>query len=423
MHAFVETAGEAFKRNGIGDITWLEKGLRECSNKACLEIILGLLSTHGLNVSGDERLKGERKVSGVSRTLHTIFGDGPISRNWYKPADGEGRFPLDEALGLVDGYTPMLAGLICQAAATLPFNRAAGDFNAYTGLEIDGRQFHRLANRVGLDVEKFLRAKHETPTESPPRVYVMMDGTGAPLRHDELKDRKGKGEDGKSQTHEVKVAAIFTEHPRPGEDPWRDLDSTTYVATDERCEAFGGMVRAEFLRRFKNVPETLVLGDAAEWIGNAAEINFPQATRIIDFNHASEHVGSMAEIVAMRDSVQWRKLRRKWTGKLWRGKIDALACAARSAFPKDKTDAGEKALAYFIKNRDAMRYDTFRDKGYFIGSGVVEAACRTIVGQRFKCSGMHWSQIGLKHLLAIRTAILSNRYDAFWNWRRKSKAA
>ena len=70
-----------------------------------------------------------------------------------------------------------------------------------------------------------------------------------------------------------------------------------------------------------------------------------------------------------------------------------------------------------------MRYDIFRDKGYFIGSGVVEAGCKTLVCQRFKCSGMHWSQIGLKFLLAIRTAIQSNRYDEFWAWRRKSKAA
>ena len=423
LHAFVETAGDALRLNGIGDITWLEKGLRECSNKACLEIVLGLLATPGLKVTGDERLEGERKVSGVSRKLHTIFGEGTVSRNWYKPVDGDGRFPLDEALGLVDGYTPMLAGLICQAAATIPFMRAATDFNAYTGLAIEGRQFHRLANRVGQEVENFLRAKHGPATETPPRVYVMMDGTGAPLRHEELKDRKGKGEDGKAETHEVKVAAIFTEHPRPGEDPWRDLNSTTYVATDERCVEFGGMTRDEFFRRFKNVPEIVALGDAADWIRNAVDTNFPQAIRIIDWHHAAEHVASMAEIVYARDSVPWRRLRRKWTGKLWNGKIDALARAARAAFPKNKADDGEKALAYFIKNREAMRYDVFREKGYFIGSGVVEAGCKTLVCQRFKCSGMHWSQIGLKYLLAIRTAILSKRYDDFWAWRRKSKAA
>jgi hypothetical protein len=64
-----------------------------------------------------------------------------------------------------------------------------------------------------------------------------------------------------------------------------------------------------------------------------------------------------------------------------------------------------------------MRYDIFRAKGYFIGSGVVEAACKTIVGQRFKGAGMHWSLQGLMRLLAIRTALCSNRYDDFWAWR------
>ena len=423
LHAFVETAGAALRRNGIGDITWLEKGLRECSNKACLEIVLGLLATPGLKVCGDERRAGERKVGQVSRTLRTIFGDGSISRNWYKSPAGDGRFPLDEVLGLVDGYTPLLAGLICQAAATLPFNRAASDFNAYTGLAIDGRQFHRLANRVGKDVAQFLRDKQAPAIETAPRVYVMMDGTGAPLRHDELQNRKGKGAAGQAQTHEVKVAAVFTQQPRAGAEPWRDLNSTTYVATDERCGEFGSMVRAEFLRRFQNVPETIALGDAAEWIGNAVRINFPQAIRIIDWHHAAEHVASMAEIVHPRDSEPWRKLRQKWTGKLWQGKVDALAAAVRTALPKDQTDHGEKALSYFSKNRDAMRYAVFREQGYFIGSGVVEAACKTLVGQRFKCSGMHWSQIGLKHLLAIRTTILSNRYDEFWDWRRNAMAA
>ena len=225
-----------------------------------------------------------------------------------------------------------------------------------------------------------------------------MDGTGAPLRHEELAFRKGKSKDGKAQTHEVKVAAIFTEHPRPGQEPWRDLDSTTYVATDQRCQAFGTMVRAEYFRRFKNVPETIVIGDAADWIRNAADINFPGVLRIVDWHHGAQHVASLAELVHPRNSPAWSRLRKKWTGKLWNGKIDALVSAARRAFPKYKAKEGEKALDYFIKNRQAMRYDLFRAQGLFIGSGVVEAACKTLVGQRFKCSGMHWSQQGLSHL-------------------------
>ncbi len=417
-------AGGVLFRDGVGDVVWLEKGLRECSLKGCLQIILGLLSMPGLEVPGDQPRENERKVGAVKRTLHTIFGHGLIARNWYKSPEGDGRFPLDEALGLVDGHTPMLAGLICRCSSSSPFGQAARDLAAYTGLEIEGRQFQRLATRVGPMVESFLRTANGPATETPPRVYVLMDGTGAPLRHEELAFRKGKSKDGKAQTHEVKVAAIFTEHPRPGQEPWRDLDSTTYVATDQRCQSFGTMVRAEYFRRFKNVPETIVIGDAADWIRNAADINFPGVLRIVDWHHGAQHVASLAELVHPRNSPAWSRLRKKWTGKLWNGKIDALVSAARRAFPKHKAKEGEKALDYFIKNRHAMRYDLFRAQSLFIGSGVVEAACKTLVVQRFKCSGMHWSQQGLSHLLSIKTAICSNRYDDFWSWRMlHSKAA
>lgn len=419
LHAFVETAGETLMRDGMGDMRWLETGLRDASGKACRDVIEGLLGIPGLRIAGDERRQGERRVGGVERNIHTLFGDVAVTRNWYKGTGQEGRFPMDVALGLVDGHTPALAGLISRDAANHPFTHAQTEFKAHTGLDVDGRQFQRLALRVGLQVEEFLRADHGRGSDRPPRTYVQVDGTGAPLRHEELKGRKGKGPDGRAHSHEVKVGAIFTEHPRLGQPPWRDHDSTTYIATDERCGPFGAMVRAEFLRRFAGQPETIAIGDGAAWIWRMFWINFPWAVQIVDFHHAAEHVASLAELVYPRDSSQWKKLRRNWTAKLWNGKLDALLTSARAAIPssRKKAKAGRKALAYFENNRKRMRYQFFRDQGYFIGSGVVEAGCKTIIGQRFKGAGMHWSLQGLKRLLSIRTALCSNRYEAFWNWR------
>ena len=214
LHAFVETAGATLLRDGMGDMTWLETGLRDASDRACRDIVEGLLAMPGLHVAGDTRRDGERRVAGVKRNIHTLFGDVSVTRNWYKACGIEGRFPMDVALGLVDGHTPALAGLICRDAANQPFTHAQEDFKAHTGRAVDARQFQRLALRVGREVEDFLRADHGPGNDKPPRVYVQVDGTGAPLRHKELKGRKGKGPDGKAQTHEVKVAALFTEHPQ-----------------------------------------------------------------------------------------------------------------------------------------------------------------------------------------------------------------
>jgi hypothetical protein len=375
-----------------------------------------LLTLPGLQVPGDTSQPGERRVSDQERTVHTLFGDIQVTRNYYhRPKDGTGRFPLDEALGLVDGYTPGLAALVCRAAAEHSFGRAAESFQAYTGLQIDARQFPRLAAYVGPMAERFLRTGQRSGEKVPPHIYIATDGTGAPLRHEELRGRKGRQPDGTAQTHEIKVGAIFTQHPVTGEAPWRDLDSTTYVATTQRAEPFGQMMLAEFRRRFPSPPRQIIyLADGAAWNWELQRIFFSEAIGIVDFYHAAQHVSKLVELVEDRHATSGRKRKRRWVKLLLRGRFDTFLMEARAAFPPKHREEGEKQLGYFERNRARMQYATFRARGYFIGSGVVEAACKTIVAQRLKQSGMHWSEQGLSHVLSLRTAILSRRYDEFW---------
>jgi len=382
----------------------------------CRDVLGWLLALPDLRVPGDATAPGERCLAQQARTIHTLFGDIAVVRNYYHhPQRGHGRFPLDEALGLIDGYTPGVAALIGRCAAEHPFQQAEESFRAYTGLTVEARQFPRLAAFIGPLAEHFLRAKLPSTEKVPPRVYVATDGTGAPLRHEELAGRKGRQPDGTAQTHEIKVGAIFTQHPVAGQKPWRDLDSNTYVATTLRAEPFGDMMRAEFCRRFPVPPaEVAFLGDGAAWNWELQRIFFPMALGIVDFYHAAEHVTQVVELIEDRHTAPGKKRRKRWVKLLLRGHLDVFLKEARQAFAPDQREAGEKALDYFEKNRARMRYRYFRDHGYFIGSGVVEAACKTIVAQRLKGSGMHWSEQGLSHILSIRTALLSRRYEEFW---------
>lgn len=383
----------------------------------CRDVLQWLVALPGLRVPGDEPQPGERRIPDQARTVHTLFGPIPVVRNYYyHPVHGSGRFPLDDALGLIDGYTPGVAALIGRCAAEHPFQHAEVSFQAYTGLKVDARQFPRLAQRIGPLVQRFLRMNLPSDEKPPPRVYVATDGTGAPLRHEELKGRKGRQADGTAQTHEIKVGAIFTQHPVAGEKPWRDRDSNTYVATTLRAEPFGQMMRDEFRRRFSaTLPaEVVFLGDGAAWNWELRRINFPMSIGIVDFYHAAEHVGQVVDLIQDRHTPEGRKRRKRWVKLLLRGRLDLFLREARAAFPARRKQAGEKALEYFEKNRERMQYKAFRDRGFFIGSGVVEAACKTIVAQRLKGSGMHWSERGLSHILSIRTALLSRRYDEFW---------
>ena len=83
----------------------------------------------------------------------------------------------------------------------------------------------------------------------------------------------------------------------------------------------------------------------------------------------------------------------------------------------------EKALGYFVRNINRMQYGTFRAKGYFIGSGVVEAGCKTIIGALCKQSGMFWSETGAENILALRCIHSSRRLDEFWKYRLNQRAA
>jgi hypothetical protein len=83
----------------------------------------------------------------------------------------------------------------------------------------------------------------------------------------------------------------------------------------------------------------------------------------------------------------------------------------------------EKELGYFVNNVERMRYGTFRRQGFSIGSGVVEAGCKTVIGARCKQSGMFWSRPGAGKVLALRCIDRSHRLDQFWKERLNAHAA
>jgi hypothetical protein len=95
---------------------------------------------------------------------------------------------------------------------------------------------------------------------------------------------------------------------------------------------------------------------------------------------------------------------------------------ARAApFGQQKPKVGEE-LGYFVRNVERMQYGAFGAKGYFIGSGVVEAGCKTVIGGRCKQPGMFWSESGAENVLALRCIHYSGRLDEFWKHRRNERA-
>jgi len=164
----------------------------------------------------------------------------------------------------------------------------------------------------------------------------------------------------------------------------------------------------------------VILGDGARWIRHVVEEHFPHATQIVDLYHAREHVWNVANAVhgpATPAGAAWAK---QADDLLSHGKIEELVAFIKKlpaipAEPDASRSLPEIEADYFLSNAERMRYPAFRAKGMHIGSGIAEAACKTVVSTRAKRSGMRWTPDGLDAVLALRTAVLNQSYDPFWN--------
>ena len=162
-----------------------------------------------------------------------------------------------------------------------------------------------------------------------------------------------------------------------------------------------------------------MLGDGAVWIWNIAEEHFYGATQIVDLYHAREHYWNVAKAIFGGDVkaiALWTEQRRK---ELDNGEVEQVvqAITQLSASHGHAQEICQRERSYFEKNKKRMRYDEFRRQGLFVGSGVLEAGCRTVIGQRLKQSGMHWSVKGADSIIALRCCLLSNRWENFWEYR------
>lgn len=416
----------------------LEEKLRQALRQDARRCLEELLNDPAVHVPGDQTQPGESCHAGRINTVESLFGPLTLRRNYYSPRDGSaGRVPLDESLGVVEGCTPGLARLMCRAGALEPFEDASQSLEAYGGITIEGRRIQRLVQQVGPEFARWTHSQ-PAPTSLPEGTifYVEADGTGVPVRPEETVGREGKGEDGQARTREIKLGVVFTqEAPQkpvptaqksnlkkapPETRPERVEGSTRYVTSTGNSQEFGQQLRQLALRQGLSLVTLVVfLGDGAAWVWELARVCFPMAKLILDFYHAAEHVGLLTEILFGKDTPLAKTHRQAWIEILKDEPdgVDEVIRRASAAMPRTgkKRKLARKALTCFENNRDKMRYWEYQAQGFFIGSGVVEAGCKTVLGQRLKQSGMFWSLPGAHNILDIRCVLENRQFDAFWN--------
>ena len=242
-----------------------------------------------------------------------------------------------------------------------------------------------------------------------------------PVVKRETVGRKGKGPDGQGKTREVKLGCVFTQTTVDEKGrPVRDEASTTYTGIVETASEFSPRIYGEAVRRgISGALRVVVLGDGGTWIWNIADEQFPGAVQIIDLYHAREHYWKVARAVFGDDTISMDAWARKRKKELNGGKPEKVIRAIRELTPASahSREVCRTEIGYFENNRGRMKYDEYRKGNLFVGSGVIEAGCKSVIGQRLKLSGMHWTVRGANSIISLRCCLLSNRWEDFWEFR------
>jgi len=365
--------------------------------------------------------------------VRTIVGLARISRPYYLCSQCHvGQFPADVELDIDNTeLSPGVRRMQAMVGHDAPFDHGREQMKVLAGVEVTTKSVERTAEAIGDDIaqreqREIARAVQlDLPViigKPIPILYVQMDGTGVPVVKKETVGRQGKTDGQPAHTREVKLGCVFTQTAWDKDGyPIRDPDSTTYTGAIETAEEFGKRIYLEAWKRgWSRAQKKVVMGDGAEWIWNLAEQYFPGAVQIVDLFHARQHLWELVRKLYPNDAGKqkaWMKINQR---RLDTGKIEKLVAALRSIVSTNPelADKIRTEADYFERNTERMRYPQFRSQHLFVGSGVIEAGCKTVIGSRLKQSGMFWTVRGANAIIALRCCHLNGGFEDYWETRR-----
>jgi len=451
-----------------GDLQTLEQSvLRACLSlgRTMMEQILTHTEEEAERPSRREGVCGQkpRLVGRRPKQLHTLMGKVTIGRAYYQCVVEEeepsatcthGQAPWDSLWGQLAGRTsPGVQKLLGKLVSRLTLSEAVDTFTDVLPLPMSERQALNLIQPLGEALsqqeEKQVQALFEQAANketqaaeqgsvlgpSIRRLYIETDGVTARIRRGSVPMEEAEAKRKADVYREIKVGAVF--EGLPGRErselvPGVFLDEpgpSKYVARRLTVEEFGRFLYALAQRcGVDRAREVVLLGDGARWIRHVVEDHFPNAVQIVDLYHAREHLWNVANAVHGAGTPQGAAWAKQADELLTHGQIEELVqmiakLPSIPALPGASRSLPEIEADYFLSNAERMRYPIFRAKGMHIGSGIAEAACKTVVSTRAKKSGMRWTPDGLDAVLALRTSVLNQSYDSFWDQSRPLLAA
>jgi len=449
-----ETAEEALSAESAAVVT---KGLQHASAEGCKAAFRTYLELHEeqrdvICEDGEAfRFKYESE-----KDFLTLWGPVRVSRRLYQNADDESYIPIDAAWGMVKEW------MTIEVREALAFSCAHLTPEETHQLLEKTAQFHphptqikRAVESIGKAIERHRETldtairEAETAPEQTAVLVASMDGANVLLNEPGAKcgrpSERPTGEEGKrtgATAYRNAMVGSFSCYGAPEEAENGEMKIprlfSRYTAQmpEERALAFKEDFEAELAALEAKLPEDVVrvlLCDGARsiWFYAGQSERLREYLKLLDFHHATEHLSRAAEAIFGKGSEAATAWFEKYRHKLLHEEDGAVRVlhsmdyyAKKGRLSKSRREALRVERTFFNRNKGLMTYAEFRRRGLPIGSGPVEAACKTLVKARLCRSGMRWSREGGQRILDLRTYVKSNRWDAMWDgYKKLNKAA
>jgi hypothetical protein len=433
LRKFLETGGMKSK-TGRRSFADFERELHERMMEAERDIVAAEMAKADVDVDAVVIAgKVHRRVLRQSQTYMTSAGEVVVERTLYKDrTDKEGRCvsPMELTLGIVgDFWTPRAAEQALWVVTQMTPKKSEELFERVGNMTPSKSSLDRLPKIVDErwesgreDFERSLRDGLVVPEETV-SIAISLDGVLAPI-------------DGANRPTDIRAAAAEEGRVSKGPAGYREASCATISFCDGKGDLIGAirmarapetkkatlkrMLAAEVSALLLSRPELKIVkvadGAADNWDFLSSKA-LPPGEEAVDFFHASEHLhAAIANVYG--DGSHETRFRHETLRETLRDEADGADKVIRAlkhlASKHPRKEIVRRELAYFRKHRNRMRYAELKSNGFMIGSGIVEAACKTLVTQRLKQSGMRWSVRGAQAILTPRAWDQSERFDEAW---------
>jgi hypothetical protein len=350
-----------------------------------------------------QRYKGE-----ASRELLFDCGTLTVQRAYYVcPGCGQTTYPLDERLGLAEGQEQgRLREKLALVAVLVPYHQAPQVCQTLLGSERHASGLRRVALR---EAQRLTTSppQHTLPRREQDRIYLQIDGQLCPTRE----PRQSAEDQG---YREAKAVLAFSQHDVAEVSKERhEILHKVLRAKITDCEDFREIFAQVYDQAHGDqAAEVIVLADGARWIWLMVEDAVPHAIQILDFSHAKHYLWDAGKLIYGEGSAFVAPWVKAQEALLLEDKVEQVMIHIERFL--DLAPALATILHYFHHNAARMRYGTYRQRGYFIGSGAIESAGKQLTAARIKGAGMRWNVPDLNALLVLRCVFLERSWQTYW---------